>query len=151
MIDYQRHQVTLGRRIPNDPADFHLPMRVYRLPMVRGVLNDTRPAYFVLDTGGELMSISTDVALDLNMRPSRRIALKVWGVTGLDRDAFLLPGVRLDFADIEYEKQGVAVLNLRAPSVLLGFQVGGILGHRFLGGYRVAMDLARGELRLQKF
>jgi hypothetical protein len=97
------------------------------------------------------MSISTDVALDLNMRPSRRIALKVWGVTGLDRDAFLLPGVRLDFADIEYEKQGVAVLNLRAPSVLLGFQVGGILGHRFLGGYRVAMDLPRGELRLQKF
>jgi len=151
MIDYQRREVTLGRRIPNNPADFHLPMRVYRLPMVRGVLNYARSAYFVLDTGGELMSISSDVAVDLEMRPVRRIPLKVWGVTGLDRDAFLLPGVNLNFDNIEYEKQGVAVLNLRAPSILLGFQVGGILGHRFLGGYRVAMDLNRGELRLQKF
>lgn len=151
MIDYQRREVTLGRQLPKTSADFTLPMRAYRLPMVRGVLNGTHSAYFVLDTGGELMSISQDVAVDLGMRPSRRIALKVWGVTGLDRDAFLLPGVNLNFDEIEYQKQGLAVLNLRAPSVLLGFQVGGILGHRFLAGYRVAMDLERGELRLQKF
>jgi hypothetical protein len=43
------------------------------------------------------------------------------------------------------------VLNLRAPSVLLGFRVGGIVGHKFLGKYRVDMDLARSELRLHKF
>ena len=45
----------------------------------------------------------------------------------------------------------LVVLNLRAPSVLLGFQVGGIVGHRFLGEYRVSMDVARSELRLDKF
>jgi hypothetical protein len=99
------------------------------------------------------MSISTDVASQLapGLTPRRKIAIKVWGVTGLDPDAFLLTGIDLDFDEIEYRKQGVAVLNLRAPSVLLGFQVGGILGHRFLGGYKVAMDVARGELRLQRF
>jgi hypothetical protein len=43
------------------------------------------------------------------------------------------------------------VLNLRAPSVLLGFQVGGIVGHKFLASYRVSMDLAQSELRLEKF
>ena len=43
-----------------------------------------------------------------------------------------------------------AVLNLRAPSVLLGFQVGGIVGHKFLAQYHVSMDLAQSELRLQK-
>jgi hypothetical protein len=35
--------------------------------------------------------------------------------------------------------------------VLLGFQVGGIVGHRFLSEYRVSMDVARSELRLEKF
>jgi hypothetical protein len=69
----------------------------------------------------------------------------------MDVDAFLLPGVNLDFDEIEYRNVGLAVLNLRAPSVLLGFQVGGIVGHRFLSEYRVAMDVARSELRLDKF
>jgi hypothetical protein len=35
--------------------------------------------------------------------------------------------------------------------VLLGFRVGGIVGHKFLGNYRVAMDLERSELRLTKY
>lgn len=152
VVDYQHHVLTFGRQIPTGPADVTMPMRVYRLPMVRGVLNNTHPAYFIVDTGGELISISRGVATDLAMAPtSRRIKLKVWGVTGLDPDAFLLPGVDLNFSDLQYRKQGVAVLNLRAPSVLLGFEIGGILGHRFLGGYRVAMDMQRGELRLHKF
>jgi hypothetical protein len=34
--------------------------------------------------------------------------------------------------------------------VLLGFQLGGIVGHRFLSGYRVSMDIGRSELRLEK-
>ena len=45
----------------------------------------------------------------------------------------------------------MVVLNLRAPSVLLGFQVGGIVGHKFLSSYRVSMDMARSELRMEKF
>jgi hypothetical protein len=34
--------------------------------------------------------------------------------------------------------------------VLLGFQVGGIVGHKFLSGYRVSMDMEHSELRLEK-
>ena len=56
-----------------------------------------------------------------------------------------------EFDEIEYRNVGLAVLNLRAPSVLLGFQVGGIVGHRFLSEYRVSMDVGRSELRLEKF
>jgi hypothetical protein len=40
------------------------------------------------------------------------------------------------------------VLNLRAPSVLLGYRIGGIVGHRFLSGYRVSFDLGRAQLGL---
>jgi tetratricopeptide (TPR) repeat protein len=152
VIDYQRREVTLARSLPQtEEADFVLPMRMNRLPLVRGMLNSTYPAYFVVDTGGELISISAETADALSMKPPRRIPLRVFGMSGLDANAFLLPGVNLDFDEIEYRNVGLAVLNLRAPSVLLGFQVGGIVGHRFLGEYRVSMDVARSELRLDKF
>jgi hypothetical protein len=150
-VDYQKKLLTIAKNLPDGPADFRLPMRVHRLAMVRGTLNSTRPAYFVIDTGGEVISISADTAGTLETHAPRRIPLKVYGTSGWDRDAFLLPGVNLNFDAIEYRNFPIVVLNLRAPSVLLGFQLGGIVGHKFLGKYRVVMDLARSELRLDKF
>ena len=150
VVDYQRKEVLLGRTIPDSNANIRLPMRMNRLPLVRGMLNSSRPAYFVVDTGGELISISAETALALAMVPSRRIPLRVYGMSGLDENAFLLPGVNLDFDEINYRNVGLAVLNLRAPSILLGFQLGGIVGHSFLGEYRVSIDMGRSELRLEK-
>lgn len=151
-IDYQKRLLTMGRTLPKGKPDFTLPMRVHRLAMVRGTINAQYPRYFVVDTGGEVISISAETASELAMEPQgRKIQLKVWGTSGWDRDAFLMPGVSLDFDRIEYRNFPLVVLNLRAPSILLGFQLGGIVGHRFLGGYRVAMDLAQSELRLEKF
>jgi Flp pilus assembly protein TadD/predicted aspartyl protease len=149
-IDYQRREVILAKTLPQSEADFVLPMRVNRLPLVRGLLNATHPAYFVVDTGGELISISAETAGLLDMKPVRRIPLRVFGMSGVDANAYLLPGVDVDFDEIEYRNVGLAVLNLRAPSVLLGFQVGGIVGHRFLSEYRVTLDVTRSELRLEK-
>jgi Flp pilus assembly protein TadD/predicted aspartyl protease len=150
VVDYQRREVLLSRVLPEGPSDIRLPMRMNRLPLVRGMLNSKHPAYFVVDTGGELISISAETALSLAMPPVRRIPLRVFGMSGVDENAFLLPGVNLDFEEIEYRNVGLAVLNLRAPSVLLGFQLGGIVGHRFLSDYRVSMDVERSELRLEK-
>jgi predicted aspartyl protease len=151
LIDYENQRLTIGRTLPDGAADHRLPMRMHRLAMVRGLLNDTHPAYFVVDTGGEVISISAETARALPASPYRRIPLKVWGTSGWDRDAFLLPGVDLDFDRIEYTNFPLVVLNLRAPSLLLGFQLGGIVGHTFLAPYRVSMDLAKSELRLEKF
>ncbi len=150
-IDYQNRLLIIGRDLPKSGSEIALPMRVHRLPMVRGVVNTNHPAYFVVDTGGEVMSISTDTAGMLEKSSYRRIPLKVYGTSGWDRDAFLLPGVSLNFDQIEYRNVPMVVLNLRAPSVLLGFQVGGIVGHKFLSSYRVSMDMARSELRMEKF
>ena len=150
-IDYKKRLLTIAKELPPSDPDFRLPMRVHRLAMVRGTLNKTQPAYFVIDTGGEVISISADTADTLETNAPRRIPLKVYGTSGWDRDAFLLTGVNLNFDAIEYRNFPIVVLNLRAPSVLLGFQVGGIVGHKFLGNYRVDMDLVRSELRLQKF
>jgi Flp pilus assembly protein TadD/predicted aspartyl protease len=150
-IDYENRLLTIGRRLPEGKPDFRLPMRVHRLAMVRGMLNSTQPTYFVVDTGGEVISISAETAESLPPSPYRRIPLKVWGTSGWDRDAFLMPGVDLDFDRIEYRNFPLVVLNLRAPSLLLGFQLGGIVGHKFLAPYKVSMDLAKSELRLEKF
>jgi tetratricopeptide (TPR) repeat protein len=150
VVDYGRRRVTFARQLPDERSDVTLPLRVHRLPLVRGTLNDSYPTYFVVDTGGEVISISAATAEALGMRPPRRIPLRVFGLSGLDDTAFLLPGVDLAFEEIAYRNFGLAVLNLRAPSVLLGFQVGGIVGHRFLGEYRVALDFDRAELRLSK-
>jgi tetratricopeptide (TPR) repeat protein len=149
-IDYKTRKLTIGEDLPEESSDFSLGLRHHRLAMVRGMINGTRPTYFVVDTGGEVISISTATAEALAAQPSRKIALKVYGTSGWDRDAFLLPGVDLNFSDIAYNNFSVVVLNLRAPSVLLGFEVGGIVGHKFLSPYRVSLDLARSELRLAK-
>lgn len=149
-VDYQKNTVTLGRHAEQGKADFTLPMRINRLAMVRGTLNDRRPAYFVVDTGGEVISISTVVADSLKMQPTRHIPLKVYGMSGWDRDAFLLPGVDLAFDALKYGNTPVVVLNLRTPSALLGFEVGGIVGHTFLEKYHVTMDLEKSELRLSR-
>jgi predicted aspartyl protease len=148
VVDYRSRRLLLGRSLPVEPGDMALPMRMYRLPLVRGTLNGGRPAAFIVDTGGEVISLNTDVAASLGLRPPRHIPLRVQGLEGLDSSAFLLPGVDLDVATIAYRQIGVAVLDLRSPSVLLGFQIGGIIGHKFLENRRVSFDLPRGELRL---
>jgi tetratricopeptide (TPR) repeat protein len=150
VIDYKTHKLTFGKKLPDEAKDFELPLRLYRLATVSGTINGGHKANFVIDTGGEVISISQATATSLNRPQSgRRIALKVYGTSGWDEDAFLMPGVDLAFDTILYKNFPVVVLNLNAPSALLGFQLGGIVGHKFLSKYRVAIDLDRSVLRLK--
>ena len=149
-VDYARRVLTLAKRLPDDePADVTMELWMNRLATVRGTVGDGHPRSFVVDTGGQVISISTDTARALPPMDLRKIALKVYGASGWDRDAYLMPGVDLAFNDIRFRKMSVVVLNLRAPSVLLGYELGGIVGHRFLSRYRVTIDLNRSELRLK--
>ncbi len=148
-IDYKTHKLTFGRHLPQEPSDFELPLRVYRLATVRGVVTGGHSANFVVDTGGEVISISNATATAIGKNDLRRIPLKVWGTSGWEKDAFLLPGVDLSFDTIQYKNFPVVVLNLDAPSVLLGYQLGGIVGAQFLKNYRVGIDLEHSVLRLK--
>jgi tetratricopeptide (TPR) repeat protein len=150
IIDYKTHKITFGKHLPVEQADFELPLRLHRLATVRGTVDGTHAANFVVDTGGQVISISQATATQLGRpEPERKIALKVYGSSGWDRDAFLMQGVDLAFDSIHFPNYNVVVLNLNAPSALLGFQVGGIVGHNFLKKYRVAIDLERSVLRLK--
>ncbi len=148
IIDYDRNQLTMGAQLPAETADVELPLRMHRLAMVPGHVQGG-PASFILDTGGQVISISTDTASGLERGEMRNIPLKVYGASGWDRDAFLMPGVNLNFNQIEYRNLSVVVLNLRAPSVLLGFRLGGIVGYKFLSRYRVAINLDKSIVQLQ--
>lgn len=151
IIDYQTHQLVFGKHLPSEAGDFELPLRLYRLATVRGIVAREHQANFVVDTGGEVISISAATATALGRpAPNRKIALKVYGTSGWDDDAFLMPGVDLAFDTIHYRNFPVVVLNLDAPSALLGFQLGGIVGHKFLSNYRVGIDLEHSVLRLKK-
>ena len=150
-IDYKTRKLRIGKHLPPEPKDFELPLRLYRLATVRGTVGAGHDVNFVVDTGGEVISISRATEIALKSPSSRRIPLKVYGTSGWDRSAFLLlPGVDLAFDTIRYKKLPIVVLDLNAPSALLGFQLGGTIGHKFLSRYGVAIDLERSVLRLKE-
>lgn len=149
-IDYARRELVLARTLPPVPAAHSLPLRMHRLALVGGTLNDRLPAAFAVDTGGEVITISHEAAGLIGPdAPFRRIPLKVFGTSGWDKEAFLMPAVDLELATLRFSSVPVVVLDLRAPSALLGFKLGGTLGHQFLSRYKVSIDLVRSVLELE--
>ena len=150
-IDYAHKVLTLARQLPADANALRLPLRLQRLAMISGNVN-AMPTTFIIDTGGELgLVVSGRVAEQVNTDPTlRRIPINVFGTAGQDKNAFVLPYVDIAFGrGVALPKASVAVLNLDAPSWLLGIDIGGIVGHSFLSKYTVTFDLQRGELVLQ--
>jgi Flp pilus assembly protein TadD len=149
-VDYKARRVTLGE--PDEAgaaASYELPLRMTRLATVQGIVNN-QPATFIVDTGGQVISLNTETARWI-VKPAdrRRIALRVYGTSGIDPEAYLLPGISLSFDEMQLPTQPVVVLNLRAPSVLLGYNIGGIIGHKLLSKYRVEFNLEKSVLRLR--
>ena len=149
-IDYGRSHLIIGQELPDEPADIVLPLRKHRLTVVRGVVNGEHPRSFVVDTGGEVISISRGTANLLAPITVRQVPVKVYGTSGWDEGAYLMPGVNLAFNQKTYQNFSVVVLNLHRPSALLGFHIGGIVGHRFLRDYRVTLDLNRSVMKLKE-
>ena len=149
-IDYGQNHVIIGQELPDEPADIVLPLWQHRLTVVRGVVNGEFPRSFVVDTGGEVISISQGTAGLLPPLTVRQVPLKVYGTSGWDEGAYLMPGISLAFNQKTYRNFSVVVLNLHRPSALLGFHIGGIVGHTFLRDYRVTLDLNRGVMKMKK-
>lgn len=150
-IDYERRVLTMARRLPEAEYATRLPLRLLRLPIVRAIVNGAAPASFAIDTAGEGNALSRRLARRLDIAPGLRLVpARVYGSAGWDPTAFLLPFVDIELArGVGPSQRSVVVLNLDAPSGLLGFDLGGIIGHEFLHRHRVAIDLVRGEVGLQ--
>ena len=150
IIDYGRREIIIGEELPDEAFDVSMPLRQHRLAVVRGIINDQIPRSFVVDTGGEVISISRGTANLLPPLEVRQVPVNVYGTSGWDEQAYLRPGTSLAFDQLLYPNYSVVVLNLHRPSALLGFHIGGTVGHHFLRDYRVAFDLPRSQLRLTR-
>jgi predicted aspartyl protease/Flp pilus assembly protein TadD len=150
-VDYRRGVMTMARRFEEADFPIRLPMRIQRLATVRATINGKTPVSLVLDTGGTAVTVSRKVASRLEVNPSTRLVpVHVYGTSGWDRTAFLLPFLEIALAPgVGTSQKSVAVLNLDAPSALLGYEMGGILGHEFLRHYIVRIDLERAEVGLR--
>ena len=148
-IDYGLNHLIIGQELPDEPADIVLPLRQHRLTVVRGVVNGEHPRSFVIDTGGEVISISRGTAAVLPPMTVRQVPVRVYGTSGWDEGAYLMPGINLAFNQLQIRNFSVVVLNLHRPSALLGFHIGGIVGHTFLRDYRVTLDLKRSVMKLK--
>jgi Flp pilus assembly protein TadD len=150
-IDYRTHTLTLARRLPAATYDATLPLRVARLPLVRGVVNGSAPASFVLDTGSQASSLGRSFAAELPNDPTvPRVPARVFGRGGWDSSAFLMPYLDLELASgVGFHQRSLLVVQLDAPGWLLGFRVGGIIGGEFLSQYSMAIDLQKGEVGLR--
>ena len=150
IVDYARREIIIGEELPEEPFEVSMPLRQHRLAVVRGVVNGQIPRSFVVDTGGEVISISRGTANLLPPLEVRRVPVNVYGTSGWDEQAYLRPGTSLAFDQLLVPNYSVVVLNLHRPSALLGFHIGGTVGHHFLRDYRVVLDLGRSEMRLTR-
>ncbi len=150
IVDYARREVIIGEELPDEPFEISMPLRQHRLTVVRGIVNGQIPRSFVVDTGGEVISISLGTANLLPPLEVRQVPVNVYGTSGWDEQAYLRPGTSLAFDQLLYPNYSVVVLNLHRPSALLGFHIGGTVGHHFLRDYRVVLDLGRSEMRLTR-
>lgn len=149
-VDYARQQLTLARRLPEGDYPIRLPLWMVRLPFVRGTLNGSTPVNLAVDTAGTAISLSRRVAGRLPRPTARLVPAEVYGTSGKDESAFLMPYVDLLLAPgVGSSQRSMVVINFDAPSALLGFELGGLIGHDFLKRYVVAIDLTRGFVGLR--
>ena len=150
-LDYKRGVMTMAKHLDDGDFPTRLPLHIQRLATVRAKINGKTPVSLVLDTGGTAVTVSRKVAARLDVDPSTRLVpVHVYGTSGWDRTAFLLPFLEIELAPgVGTSQKSVTVLNLDAPSALLGYEMGGILGHEFLRHYFVRIDLERAEVGLR--
>ena len=126
-----------------DRESISVALRPFRgIWLAEAVINDQRPARFVVDTGATLCVLSPVLAEALGIEPepdARVVELQTLNGRASGR-LVSIPALRVG----EAEAKGVAAVIL-----LVGPEVDGILGNSFLARFSVTLDAERGELHLR--
>lgn len=152
IVDYERRELTVGRRLPFEPADVELPLYVLGLPVILGTTAGT-PVSFVIDTGSAASAVSpltiASAVMPLGARRIPMMLFDVWGKRQADA-VLVTPGLDLEFGAIRLKQYPVIVRSWPDVQAVHGFEMGGILGYDFLRRYRVTIDLDRRVVRLKR-
>jgi predicted aspartyl protease len=152
VIDYERAELLLSRRLPDDPHEWTLPMRFHGVPTVRAIVGG-RPIALVVDSGANATVFAPWAAVDPADRVLRRQLPMHVVDTRNRRDpgaVMIIPAPSIVLGDVALPATPVITMDLARPSETLGFQIGGLLGHMTLQTYRVTFDLARNRLTLSR-
>jgi predicted aspartyl protease len=152
VIDYERAELLLSRRLPDDPHEWTLPMRFHGVPTVRASVGG-RPVALVVDSGANATVFAPWAAVDPTDRVLRRQLPMHVVDTRNRRDpgaVMIIPAPSIALGNVALPATPVITMDLERPSQTLGFQIGGLLGHATLQTYRVTFDLARSRLSLSR-
>jgi hypothetical protein len=152
VIDYDRGELLLTHRVPDEASDWMLPMRFHGVPTVRATVGQ-RPIALVVDSGANATVFAPWAAIDpADGEPRRQLPMHVVD-TRNRRDpgaVMIIPAPVIGLGDVALPSTPVITMDLARPSQDLGFQIGGLLGHATLQAYRVTFDLARNRLMLNR-
>jgi predicted aspartyl protease len=152
VIDYERAELLLSRRLPDDPQEWTLPMLFHGVPTVRATVGG-RPIALVVDSGANATVFAPWAAVDpADLVLRRQLPMHVVD-TRNRRDpgaVMIIPAPSIALGDVTLPATPVITMDLARPSQVLGFQIGGLLGHATLQTYRVTFDVARNRFGLSR-
>jgi hypothetical protein len=152
VIDYERAELLLSRRLPDESQEWTLPMRFHGVPTVRATVGG-RPIALVVDSGANATVFAPWAAVDpADLVLRRQLPMHVVD-TRNRRDpgaVMIIPAPSIALGDVTLPATPVITMDLARPSQVLGFQIGGLLGHATLQTYRVTFDVARNRFSLSR-
>jgi predicted aspartyl protease len=158
-LDYQSNVLKLDPREdptfpPSLPSDVRvIPFRTTQngLISIETEIDSAHRINAILDSaaGSIVVSSSAVERFKLADRKIKGQTKKVVGAAGIADNVELLRVANCRVADLQVENMRALILDFRAINETSGFEQSGILGGDFLKNYKVTIDFARGQIRLQ--
>ena len=112
---------------------------------IQGQIGQSRPLWFILDSGGMNTTVSARIAKELSLQSSA-----VGTVTGSGEHAEqirLIDHVVIRLPEIEFSRRNVAAIPLESLEASFGRPIDGILGYDFISQFAVEIEYARKVVR----
>lgn len=141
-----------GQRVASDYRDYRIPLNIWRPTGVTAMgvvvpvrIDGGRPLRLVLDSGASGITISNQTARELQL--GARVEAKVTGFgRGRETVAHLGVAESVVIGDLRFEDCPIRVVG---DSLTRGAD--GVIGTDFFGAFRIRLDAAAKELRLEAF
>ena len=115
--------------------------------LIQAKVNNSRPLWFMFDTGANSSVINTGLVKELNLKLGARVQGKA---AGGNVEAEVISGVSLSIGGATASNQTIAALPLDVFSAALGKPIAGIIGYDFIKQFVVEVDYAAKVMRLYR-
>ena len=135
-----------GVRFTSGQSALKIPFEVSsNIILVQSQVNDSRPLWFIFDTGANSSVINAPMVKELNLQTRGKVG---GSGSGGKIEAELITGVTLSVPGVAVSNQTIASLPLDVFSMVLGKRVGGIIGYDFIRQFVVEIDYAAKVMNL---